>query len=89
MPSAFAVFISEHVYVIPDGSVPLVPNVGFIVGTQATLVVDAGMGRRNGEAVLRELARVSNNAVVYVASAQFHSEHTSGGAAFPAGARLI
>ena len=28
--------ISAHVYVIPDGSVPLVPNVGIIVGTRAT-----------------------------------------------------
>jgi hypothetical protein len=28
------------VYVIPDGSVPLVPNVGIVVGRRATLVID-------------------------------------------------
>src|ERR1700674_368777 len=46
--------VSEHVYVIPDGRVNLVPNIGIIVGNRATLVVDTGMGLRNGQAVLRE-----------------------------------
>lgn len=32
--------ISEHVYVIPDGEVLLVPNVGIIVGPRGALVVD-------------------------------------------------
>ena len=45
--------VSDHVYVIPDGRVNLVPNIGIIVGSRATLVVDAGMGPRNGETVLR------------------------------------
>jgi len=49
--------VSEHVYVIPDGRVNLVPNIGIIVGTRATLVVDAGMGPRNGQVVMRELAK--------------------------------
>jgi hypothetical protein len=35
--------ISEHVYVIPDELVPMVPNVGIVVGSRATLVVDPGM----------------------------------------------
>src|SRR5882762_10866625 len=50
--------VSEHVYVLPDGRVNLVPNIGMIVGTRATLVVDAGMGPRNGQVVVRELAKV-------------------------------
>ena len=29
--------ITPHVYVIPDDNVPLVPNVGIIVGSRATL----------------------------------------------------
>ena len=40
--------ISEHVYVIPDELVPMVPNVGIVVGSNATLVVDPGMGVRSG-----------------------------------------
>ena len=40
--------ISEHVWVIPDEKVPMVPNVGIIVGSRATLVVDPGMGLKAG-----------------------------------------
>ena len=43
--------LAEHTYVIPDVNVGLVPNVGIIVGSRATLVIDPGLGRRNGEAV--------------------------------------
>ena len=34
--------VSEHVYVIPDGNVAGLPNVGIVVGNRATLVVDTG-----------------------------------------------
>jgi glyoxylase-like metal-dependent hydrolase (beta-lactamase superfamily II) len=81
--------LADHTYVIPDGSVPLVPNVGIVVGSRATLVIDPGLGRRNGEAVLREVARVSRNPDLYIASTHFHPEHTTGYAAFPAGARYV
>ena len=47
--------ISGHVYVIPDDSVPLVPNVGIVVGSRGTLVIDTGLGARNGAAVMRTL----------------------------------
>src|SRR5688572_18832429 len=36
--------ISPHVQVIPDNSAPLTPNVGFVVGLKAVLVVDTGLG---------------------------------------------
>ena len=47
--------LAAHSYVIPDGNVVLVPNVGIVVGTRGTLVIDPGLGRRNGEAILREV----------------------------------
>ena len=53
--------VATHTYVIPDFNVGLVPNVGIIVGRRATLVIDPGLGRRNGETVLREVARVGKN----------------------------
>ena len=34
--------LAEHTYVIPDANVGLVPNVGIIVGSRATLVIDPG-----------------------------------------------
>ena len=81
--------VSDHVYVIPDGRVNLVPNIGIIVGTRATLVVDAGMGPRNGETVLRELAKVSRNQQLYFTTTHFHPEHMTGGQAFPANTIVI
>lgn len=81
--------VSEHVYVIPDGRVNLVPNIGIIVGSRATLVVDAGMGPGNGRVVLRELAKVSKNADLYFTTTHFHPEHVTGVQAFPANTKII
>ena len=81
--------VSEHVYVIPDGRVNLVPNIGIIVGNRATLVVDAGMGPRNGQTVLRELAKVSKNNDLYFTTTHFHPEHMTGVQAFPANTIII
>jgi glyoxylase-like metal-dependent hydrolase (beta-lactamase superfamily II) len=81
--------VSSHVWVIPDGRVNLVPNVGIIVGSESTLVVDSGMGPRNGEVTLREVRKVSSHPQLYLTSTHFHPEHVSGFQAFPAGSRLI
>jgi glyoxylase-like metal-dependent hydrolase (beta-lactamase superfamily II) len=81
--------VSEHVYAIPDGRVNLVPNIGIIVGSRATLVVDAGMGPRNGETVLREVAKVSKNSQIYFTTTHFHPEHMTGVQAFPANTIVI
>jgi glyoxylase-like metal-dependent hydrolase (beta-lactamase superfamily II) len=81
--------VSRHAYVIPDGNVVLVPNIGIVVGTKATLVVDTGMGRRNGEAVIREVAKVSKNARLYLVTTHFHAEHVAGIAAFPSNTTFV
>jgi glyoxylase-like metal-dependent hydrolase (beta-lactamase superfamily II) len=81
--------VAAHTYVIPDNNVGLVPNVGIVVGTRATLVIDPGLGRRNGETVLREVAKVSRNAELYIASTHFHAEHTTGYVAFPPTAKYV
>jgi glyoxylase-like metal-dependent hydrolase (beta-lactamase superfamily II) len=81
--------VSEHVHVISDLNVGLVPNVGIIVGTRATLVVDTGLGPRNGETVLRVTNSVSTNRELYVVSTHFHPEHALGESAFPANARIV
>ena len=81
--------VSDHVHVISDLNVGLVPNVGIIVGTKATLVVDTGLGPRNGQTVLRATNSVSRNAELYVVSTHFHPEHALGESAFPASAKII
>ena len=81
--------ISEHVHVIPDGSVSLVPNVGLIVGTRGTFVVDTGLGVRNGEAVVRERDKLRKAPELYLATTHFHPEHDLGALAFPAHTKLL
>jgi glyoxylase-like metal-dependent hydrolase (beta-lactamase superfamily II) len=81
--------VSDHVHVISDRNVGLVPNVGIIVGNKATLVVDTGLGPRNGRTVLRATNAVSSNADLYVVSTHFHPEHALGEPAFPASAKVI
>lgn len=81
--------VSEHVYAIPDGSVPLVPNVGIIVGSTGTLVVDTGLGARNGEAIMREVAKVRKGGDLYLAVTHFHPEHDLGAGGFPANTKML
>jgi glyoxylase-like metal-dependent hydrolase (beta-lactamase superfamily II) len=81
--------VSEHVYVIPDGNVGAVPNVGIVVGRNATLVIETGLGPRNGQTVLREVEKVSKNQTLYVMGTHFHAEHILGESAFPATAKVI
>lgn len=81
--------VSDHVYVIPDGNVGGVPNVGIVVGSRAVLVVDTGLGPRNGETVLREVRKLTSTADIYIVGTHFHSEHILGESAFPASARVI
>jgi len=70
--------LAPHTYVIPDYAVGQVPNVGIVVGSRATLVIDPGLGRRNGETVLREVQKLTKNAEMYVATTHYHVEHTLG-----------
>jgi glyoxylase-like metal-dependent hydrolase (beta-lactamase superfamily II) len=81
--------ISEHVYVIPDFKVGMVPNVGIVVGSRATLVIDPGMGLKNGQVVLREAQKVSQGPDLYIVNTHFHPEHTTGEVAFPPSAKVI
>jgi glyoxylase-like metal-dependent hydrolase (beta-lactamase superfamily II) len=81
--------LGPHTWAIPDGGIGGVPNVGIVVGERATLVIDPGLGRLNGEAVLREVAKVSSHTEVYIATTHYHPEHTTGYVAFPAGAKYL
>jgi glyoxylase-like metal-dependent hydrolase (beta-lactamase superfamily II) len=81
--------VSQHVYVIPDGNVGAVPNVGIVVGTRETLVIDTGLGPRNGRTVLSEAGKVSQNANLYIVATHFHAEHILGESVFPETAKVI
>jgi glyoxylase-like metal-dependent hydrolase (beta-lactamase superfamily II) len=81
--------ISEHVYVIPDNNVGMVPNIGIIVGSRGTFVVDTGLGNRNGQTVTRELQKVSQTSELYLGTTHFHPEHDLGANGFPPHTKMI
>ncbi len=81
--------LTDHVWAIPDGSASLVPNVGIVAGSKAVLVVDTGMGTRNAETVLREVAKLAPGKPIYIVTTHVHPEHDMGAHAFPPGSKLI
>ncbi len=84
-----AVRVSDHVLVIPSRSRDAIPNVGLITGSNGSLVIDTGLGRRNGEIVWQELQKVHRAGPVFVAATHFHPEHVGGEQAFPPEARVL
>jgi glyoxylase-like metal-dependent hydrolase (beta-lactamase superfamily II) len=76
--------ISDHVWAIMG-----FPNIAIIVGNRATLVVDTGLGPRNGATVARVAAKLSGNTKLFLTTTHFHPEHAGGEPGFPAGAILI
>ena len=81
--------LTPHVWAIPDGGASLVPNVGIVVGTKAVLVVDTGMGTRNGDTVLRETMKVAGGKPIYIVTTHVHPEHDMGAHVFPPTSKLI
>lgn len=81
--------LTPHVYAISDNSVPGVPNVGFVVGSKATLVIDTGMGAPNGKTVLAEAQKLSKTNKLYLVTTHVHPEHDLGAQAFPASTTMI
>jgi glyoxylase-like metal-dependent hydrolase (beta-lactamase superfamily II) len=75
--------VSDHVWAIPDGGRFGVPNVGIIVGSRATLVLDTGMGPKSGDVDAREAQKLGKNNLIYLTTSDFRPEHVSGGQSFP------
>jgi glyoxylase-like metal-dependent hydrolase (beta-lactamase superfamily II) len=77
--------ISDHVWAIMG-----FPNIAIVVGNGATLVVDTGMGAKNGATVARVAAKLApRNQKLFLTTTHFHPEHAAGEPGFPAGTILI
>ncbi len=81
--------IADGVFVIPDQRVPLVPNVGFVRGERALLVVDTGMGPAAGAAVLEHAIRLAEGRLLLLTLTHFHPEHGFGAQAFAGKATIV
>ena len=76
--------VSDHVWAIVGW-----PNIAIVVGNRATLVVDTGLGPRNGATVMRVVKKLSTAQKLFLTTTHFHAEHTAGEAGFPADTILI
>jgi glyoxylase-like metal-dependent hydrolase (beta-lactamase superfamily II) len=77
--------ISEHVWAIMG-----FPNIAIVVGSRATLVVDTGMGPKNGATAARVAAQLApNNQKLFLTTTHFHPEHAAGEPGFPPNTILI
>lgn len=81
--------IAPDVLVVPDRRVNLVPNVGFVLGDEALLVVDTGMGPRNGDVVLAEARRLAGGRRLLLTLTHFHPEHGFGAQTFAGQADIV
>lgn len=75
--------LTPHVWAIYGN-----PNIGIVVGSKGTLVVDTGLGKRNGttvDAVVEKLRKGK----LYLATTHFHPEHVTGQSGFPADTVVI
>ena len=81
--------IADGVWLIPDRRVPLVPNVGIVLGDDAALVVDTGMGAANGLRVLEAARAQAGSRRLVLTLTHFHPEHGFGAQAFAGKARIL
>jgi glyoxylase-like metal-dependent hydrolase (beta-lactamase superfamily II) len=80
--------IASGVFVICDRRIPLVPNIGIILGRDAALVVDTGMGPANGKKVLDAAIRLAGQRPLVLTLTHFHPEHGFGAQAFKGAAKI-
>jgi glyoxylase-like metal-dependent hydrolase (beta-lactamase superfamily II) len=77
--------ISDHVWALMG-----FPNIAIIVGSRATLVVDTGLGPKNGATAAGVAAKLApNNTKLFLTTTHFHPEHAAGEPGFPPGTILI
>lgn len=77
--------VSPHTWMIKG-----FPNIGIVVGSKATLVVDTGMGTKNGQIVSRIAQRLSpKGQKLYLTTTHYHAEHAAGDGGFPQGTIVV
>jgi glyoxylase-like metal-dependent hydrolase (beta-lactamase superfamily II) len=70
--------VSDHVFMTAG-----FPNVVYVVGDNATLVVDTGLGNANGALVARVAKRLSKGPKLFLTTTHYHPEHAAGIGGFP------
>lgn len=76
--------VSDHVYETTG-----FPNVVYVIGGNATLVVDTGLGPANGALVARVAKKLSKGPKLFLTTTHYHPEHAAGLGGFPPETMLI
>jgi glyoxylase-like metal-dependent hydrolase (beta-lactamase superfamily II) len=84
LPQNQVTHVSDHVYAIMG-----FPNIGIVVGNRATLVVDTGLGPRNGAIAAHEAQKLAKGPVLYLTTTHYHAEHAAGDNGFPENTILV
>jgi glyoxylase-like metal-dependent hydrolase (beta-lactamase superfamily II) len=76
--------LTPHVWAIYGN-----PNIAIIVGAKATLVVDTGLGNRNGAFIAGEVLKLRKSPKLFLTTTHGHPEHAAGQDGFPADTVVI
>lgn len=76
--------ISDHVYETTG-----FPNIVYVIGDRATLVVDTGLGNANGATAARVAKKLSKAPKLFLTTTHYHPEHAAGVNSFPPETVLI
>ena len=77
--------VTPHVWVMMG-----FPNVGFVVGSRAVLVVDTGLGNEVGATVARVAMKLGGHGqTLILTTTHYHPEHAAGQGGFPPGTLVV
>ena len=81
--------VADGVFIVPDRRVWLVPNIGIVLGRDAALVIDTGLGPANGERVLDLARRFAGSRRLMLTLTHFPPEHGYGAQVFRPDATIV
>ena len=84
----FPAEVAPGVFILPDKRIPLVPNIGIIVGRDQALVVDCGLGIESAENVLKLARQLAPGRRIVLTVTHAHPEHGFGAQVFKSDARI-
>ena len=84
----FPAEMAPGVFVLPDKRIPLVPNIGIVIGRDLVLVVDCGLGPESGESIIKLARQLAPGRNVVLTVTHAHPEHGFGAQAFKPDARI-
>lgn len=85
----FPVEVASGVFLLADRRVPLVPNIGIVVGAERALIIDCGLGIDSGEAVLDTARRLAPGRELVLTVTHAHPEHGFGAQVFAPDAQVF